>query len=39
VAALRAAVAAFVDRYNEQWLPEKNGFLSRTASREAWYAR
>jgi transposase InsO family protein len=28
VAELRAAVEAFVDLYNEQWLPEKNGFMS-----------
>ena len=38
VAALRAAVAAFVDLYNEQGLPEKDGFLSPAARREAWYA-
>jgi hypothetical protein len=36
VAALRAAVAAFVDLYNEQWLPEKNGFLSPVARPEVW---
>jgi len=36
VAALRAAVAAFVDLYNEQWLPEKNGFLSPAARPEVW---
>jgi putative transposase len=39
VAELRAAVAAFVALYNEDWLPEKNGFLSPSATREAWYAR
>ena len=39
VAELRAAVEAFVELYNEQWLPEKNGFLSPSATREAWYAR
>jgi hypothetical protein len=38
VAELRAAVEAFVDLYNEQWLPEKNGFLSPSATRKAWYA-
>jgi len=39
VAELRTAVDAFVDLHNEQWLPEKNGFLSPAAMREAWYAR
>jgi hypothetical protein len=39
VAELRAAVDAFVDLDNEQWLPEKNGFLTPAAMREAWYAR
>jgi len=39
VAELRAAVEAFVELYNEQWLPEKNGFLSPLATRAAWYAR
>ena len=38
VAELRAAVEAFVDLYNEQWLPEKNGFMSPSATRAAWYA-
>ena len=38
VAELRAAVEAFVDLYNEQWLPEKNGFMSPSATRKAWYA-
>jgi len=38
VAELREAVEAFVDLYNEQRLPEKNGFLSPSATREAWYA-
>ena len=38
MAELRAAVEAFVDLYNEQWLPEKNGFLSPSATRKAWYA-
>ena len=27
VAELRAAVEEFVDLYNEQWPPEKNGFM------------
>jgi len=39
VAELRAAVEAFVELYNRQWLPEKNGYLSPSATREAWYAR
>jgi Integrase core domain. len=39
VAELRAAVETFIDLYNEQWLPEKNGFLSPSAAREAWYAQ
>ena len=39
VAELREAVETFVDLYNEQWLPEKNGFLSPSATREEWYAR
>ena len=38
VAELRAAVETFVDLYNEQWLPEKNGFMSPSATRAAWYA-
>jgi len=38
VAELREAVETFVDLYNEQWLPEKNGFLSPSATRKAWYA-
>ncbi len=39
VAELREAVEAFVDLYNEQWLPEKNGFLNPSVTREAWCAR
>lgn len=39
VAEVREAVETFVDLYNEQWLPEKNGFMSPSATREAWYAR
>ncbi len=31
---VRAAVAAFVARYNAEWLVEKLGFLSPTAARE-----
>jgi hypothetical protein len=32
-------VEKFGELYNEQWLPEKNGFLSPSATRKAWYAR
>ena len=39
VAELRTAVEQFVDLYNEQWLPEKNGFMSPSATRAAWYAQ
>lgn len=37
-AEVREAVDMFVDLYNDQWLPEKNGFISPSATREAWYA-
>jgi len=37
VAELREAVETFVDLYNEQWLLEKNGFMSPSATRAAWY--
>jgi transposase InsO family protein len=39
VAELREAVETFVDLYNTQWLPEKNGFMSPSATRAAWYAQ
>jgi len=39
LAELREAVETFIDLYNEQWLPEKNGFMSPSATRAAWYAR
>lgn len=39
VAEVREAVETFVDLYNAQWLPEKNGFMSPSATRAAWYAR
>jgi len=39
VAEVREAVDTFVDLYNAQWLPEKNGFISPSATREAWYGR
>ena len=35
---LRDAVRAFVDRYNAEWLVEKNGFLSPNQAREQWNA-
>ena len=38
VAELREAVETFIDLYNEQWLPEKNGFRSPSETRRAWYA-
>lgn len=38
VAELREAVETFIDLYNEHWLPEKNGYLSPSATRAAWYA-
>lgn len=33
---LRAAVAAFVETYNREWLLEKNGFLSPLQARQRW---
>ena len=39
VAEVRRAVDTFIALYNDQWLPEKNGFMSPSATREAWYAR
>ena len=43
VAELRAAVEElmeeFIDLYNEQWRPEKNGFRSPSETRAAWYAQ
>ena len=39
VAEMRDAVDTFVNLYNDQWLPEKNGFISPSPTREAWYAR
>jgi transposase InsO family protein len=35
---LRDAVRQFVGRYNDQWLVEKNGFLSPNQAREKWNA-
>lgn len=34
---LREAVRAFVERYNEAWILEKNGFLSPWQARQAWF--
>ncbi|MCH7923234.1 MAG: hypothetical protein IH975_09405 [Nitrospinae bacterium] len=34
---VREVVAAFVKRYNEEWLVEKMGFLSPHQAREAWH--
>ncbi len=39
MAELRARAEKFVDLYNEQWLSEKNGFMSPSATRAAWYAQ
>ena len=33
---LRGAVREFVERYNAQWLVEKNGYLSPNQARQAW---
>jgi transposase InsO family protein len=33
---LRGAVRDFVERYNAQWLVEKNGYLSPNQARQAW---
>lgn len=33
---LRDAVRAFVERYNAQWLVEKNGYQSPNQARQAW---
>ncbi len=35
---LQDAVRQFVDRYNAQWLVEKNGFPSPNQAREKWNA-
>ena len=34
---VRQAVSAFVDLYNNQWLIEKNGYLSPADARKAYY--
>ena len=34
VAEMRDAVDTFVNLYNDQWLPEKNGFISPSPTRE-----
>lgn len=39
VAEVRAAVETFVELYNDQWRPEKNGFMSPSETRDAWYAQ
>jgi len=33
---LRDAVREFVERYNDEWLVEKNGYLSPAQARQAW---
>lgn len=39
VAELREAVDTFVTLFNEQWRPEKNGYLSPSERRQEWYAQ
>lgn len=39
VADLRAAVGAFVELYNREWLVEKNGFLSPSEARARYQAQ
>lgn len=39
VAELRRAVGVFVELYNHEWRPEKNGFLSPSERRREWYAK
>lgn len=36
---VRAAVAAFIERYNAEWLVEKLGFVSPSAARESFTLR
>ena len=36
---VRQAVADFVELYNNEWLIEKNGYLSPRRAREAYYVR
>lgn len=35
---VREVVDTFVNLYNDRWPPEKNGFTTPSATREAWYA-
>jgi hypothetical protein len=35
---VRQAVGEFVERYNDQWLVEKNGFKSPRQARRDWQA-
>jgi putative transposase len=35
---VRAAVRAFVARYNEHWLLEKNAYRSPAQTRREWFA-
>ncbi|MGC1953432.1 MAG: integrase core domain-containing protein, partial [Gammaproteobacteria bacterium] len=39
IEAVRAAVRAYVDRYNQHWLLEKNGYRSPAETRRTWMAR
>ncbi len=36
LAEVRQAVATFVERYNREWLMEKNGFRSPLQVRQEW---
>jgi transposase InsO family protein len=38
IEAVRAAVRAYVERYNQHWLMEKNGYRSPAETRRAWMA-
>lgn len=36
---VRAAVGEFIERYNKEWILEKNGYLSPLKRREAWLCK
>ncbi len=38
IAELRDAIRGFVERYNAQWIVEKNRYLSPAQARQAWDA-
>ncbi|MBF0561712.1 MAG: IS3 family transposase [Alphaproteobacteria bacterium] len=39
LAELREAVCEFVERYNNHWLVEKNGYLSLKQAHTAWHQK